>query len=84
MDIYPAGETPIPGVHARDLAEGVAAHGHREVHYLGSDRAAVVRFLKETVRPGDLVECPSVSLEEARSWSGRSLGDCLVEDPARS
>ena len=55
MDIYPAGETPIPGVHARDLAEGVAAHGHREVHYLGSDRAAVVRFLKETVRPGDLV-----------------------------
>ena len=31
MDIYPAGEAPIAGVHARDLADGIAAHGHREV-----------------------------------------------------
>ena len=55
MDIYGAGEPPIPGVHARDLAEGIAAHGHREVHYLNSDRAAVVDFLCESTRSGDLV-----------------------------
>jgi len=55
MDIYPAGEAPIPGVHARDLAEGIAAHGHREVHYMGADRAAIVDYLCESTRPGDLV-----------------------------
>jgi UDP-N-acetylmuramate--alanine ligase len=55
MDIYGAGEAPIPGVHARDLAEGIAAHGHREVHYMNGDRAAVVDFLCESTRSGDLV-----------------------------
>jgi len=55
MDIYGAGETPIPGVSARGLAEGIAAHGHREVHYMNGDRAAVVAFLCESTRSGDLV-----------------------------
>jgi UDP-N-acetylmuramate--alanine ligase len=55
MDIYGAGETPIPGVHARDLAEGIAAHGHRDVRYMGADRPAIIDFLCETTRSGDLV-----------------------------
>ena len=55
MDIYPAGEAPIPGVHARDLAEGIAAHGHREVIYMDGDRHGIVRYLCESTRPGDLV-----------------------------
>ncbi len=55
MDIYPAGEAPIAGVHARDLAEGIAAHGHREVIYLDNDRQRILDFLCDTVRPGDLV-----------------------------
>jgi UDP-N-acetylmuramate--alanine ligase len=55
MDIYAAGEAPIEGVHARDLADGIAAHGHREVLYLGSDRAAIVDYLCESTRAGDLV-----------------------------
>jgi UDP-N-acetylmuramate--alanine ligase len=55
MDIYAAGEAPIPGVHSRDLADGIAAHGHREVLYLGSDRAAIVDYLCESTRAGDLV-----------------------------
>jgi UDP-N-acetylmuramate--alanine ligase len=55
MDIYPAGETPIPGVHARGLAEGIAAHGHREVHYMDGDRPAVLDWLVANTRPGDLV-----------------------------
>ena len=45
MDIYPAGEAPIPGVTAADLAEGIRAHGHRHVTYLGSDRARIVEHL---------------------------------------
>ena len=55
MDIYPAGEPPIPGVHARDLAEGIASHGHREVVYLDNDRQRILDYLTEITRPGDLV-----------------------------
>ncbi|MBI2206159.1 MAG: UDP-N-acetylmuramate--L-alanine ligase [Candidatus Rokubacteria bacterium] len=55
LDIYAAGEAPIPGVTAADLAEAIRAHGHRHVTYLGGDRAAVVDHLVDTVRRGDLV-----------------------------
>jgi UDP-N-acetylmuramate--alanine ligase len=55
MDIYPAGESPMPGVSAADLADGIRAHGHRNVTYLGSDRARIVDYVCEISRPGDLV-----------------------------
>jgi UDP-N-acetylmuramate--alanine ligase len=55
MDIYAAGEAPIPGVHAKDLADGIAAHGHREVLYMDGDRAGILNYLCESTRPGDLV-----------------------------
>jgi UDP-N-acetylmuramate--alanine ligase len=55
MDIYPAGEAPIDGVSAADLAERIRAHGHRNVAYLGGDRARVLDHLCEITRPGDLV-----------------------------
>src|SRR5207302_1945260 len=48
-------ERALAGVTADDLAEGIRAHGHRDVTYLGSDRARVVEHLCETTRPGDLV-----------------------------
>ncbi len=38
-----------------DLAEGIRAHGHRHVTYVGSDRARIVDHVCEIVRPGDLV-----------------------------
>ncbi len=53
-DIYPAGEAPIPGVHARTLAEGIAARTTREVRYV-SDRGGLLEFLLHAVRPGDLL-----------------------------
>ena len=55
MDIYAAGESPIPGVTAEDLAEGIRAHGHRQVVYVGSDRARVIDHLRGIVRSGDVV-----------------------------
>jgi len=55
MDIYPAGEAPIDGVSAADLAERIRAHGHRNVTYLGGDRARLLDHLCEITRPGDLV-----------------------------
>jgi UDP-N-acetylmuramate--alanine ligase len=53
-DIYPAGEPPIPGVHARSLAEGIGARTGRDIRYVG-DRAEVVEALLRAIRPGDLV-----------------------------
>ncbi|MBN2497853.1 MAG: UDP-N-acetylmuramate--L-alanine ligase [Deltaproteobacteria bacterium] len=53
MDIYPAGEEPIEGVHARKLFDGIRQHGHRSVHYI-SDRDHVVSWLMENVEEGDL------------------------------
>ena len=53
-DIYPAGEAPIPGVHAQALADGIAARTTREVRYVG-DRGELLDWLLTTVRPGDLV-----------------------------
>jgi UDP-N-acetylmuramate--alanine ligase len=55
MDVYAAGESPIPGVSARELADGIAAHGHREVHYMDGDREGILDFLVEHTRAGDLV-----------------------------
>ena len=54
-DIYAAGEAPIAGVHERDLADGIAAHGHREVLYMDGDRQGIVDYLCESTRSGDLV-----------------------------
>jgi UDP-N-acetylmuramate--alanine ligase len=55
MDIYAAGEAPMPGVSAADLADGIRAHGHRNVIYLGNDRMRIVDYVCEISRPGDLV-----------------------------
>jgi UDP-N-acetylmuramate--alanine ligase len=55
LDIYAAGEAPLAGVSAADLAERIRAHGHRHVTYLGSDREQVLAHLCEITRPGDLV-----------------------------
>ena len=54
MDVYAAGEDPIPGVAASDLAKGVSGHGHRSCVYT-PDREAVLAQLREAVQPGDLV-----------------------------
>jgi UDP-N-acetylmuramate--alanine ligase len=55
LDIYPAGEAPIPGVNGESLADGIRAHGHRDVTFLGADKARVVEHLVQLSRPGDLV-----------------------------
>jgi UDP-N-acetylmuramate--alanine ligase len=55
MDIYAAGEAPIPGVTAGDLADGIRAHGHRHVAYFGGDRARIIDHLRAVLRPGDIV-----------------------------
>ncbi|MHB8417408.1 MAG: UDP-N-acetylmuramate--L-alanine ligase [Myxococcales bacterium] len=53
MEIYPAGEEPIPGVSGAALAEAVRRHGHRDVTF-AADRGAALAALLERLRPGDI------------------------------
>ncbi len=55
-EVYPAGEQPLPGISGEALAQGLRAHGHRQVRFM-SDPAALPELVAETARPGDLVVC---------------------------
>ena len=55
MDVFSAGETPIPGVSGKTVAAAVrAASPEAAVTYM-PNRAEVVQHLAATSRPGDLV-----------------------------
>ena len=54
LDIYGAGEKPVPGVTTRILYEGVTARGQKDVHYL-SDASQVVPFLNGYTREHDVL-----------------------------
>jgi UDP-N-acetylmuramate--alanine ligase len=54
LDVYPAGEEPIPGVSARRLCENLKARGHLEVRYLG-DRPDAAATVAAASRSGDLI-----------------------------
>ncbi len=53
-DIYPAGEAPIEGVHAKMLYEGFLRHGHKDVTYI-PDKEAIAPALASVIQPGDMV-----------------------------
>ncbi len=52
-DIYPAHESPIPGVTGAALARRIAAH-QPAVTYL-PDFDQIIAFIKRTVQPGDII-----------------------------
>ena len=53
-DIYPAGETPIPGVDGKSLAEGIRKAGHPDARFIaGLDEVA--SQLAPDLRTGDVV-----------------------------
>ncbi|MBQ3302116.1 MAG: UDP-N-acetylmuramate--L-alanine ligase [Eggerthellaceae bacterium] len=55
MNVYPAGETPIPGVNGRTFLNVVLEHeGHPDAHYV-PHRIDVVPFMADLAKPGDLV-----------------------------
>jgi UDP-N-acetylmuramate--alanine ligase len=53
-DIYPAGETPIPGVAADEVARAIKEHGHKDVT-LVKDLKEVPGWLLKRAREGDMV-----------------------------
>jgi UDP-N-acetylmuramate--alanine ligase len=54
MDIYAAGEKPIPGVSGQALYEGIKKYGHKDVTYI-PDKEKVVGHMLEVLRKGDLM-----------------------------
>ena len=67
-DIYSAGEPPIEGVDAFQIAEGVREFGHKEVEHIGNDQ--VSDRISRLVKPGDVV----MTLGAGDVWKlGRNL-----------
>ncbi len=54
LPIYAAGEDPIPGVTAEQLANSIVEHGHKQVRTVDSLEEAT-EALAQAVQPGDLV-----------------------------
>jgi UDP-N-acetylmuramate--alanine ligase len=53
-EVYPAGETPIPGVSGRALYEAVRQFGHKNVHF-EANLKKVPALVKRLARPGDII-----------------------------
>lgn len=54
LDIYPAGEQPIEGVHSTILTEKIREAGYRNVVYM-EDRENATDYIVELAREGDVV-----------------------------
>jgi UDP-N-acetylmuramate--alanine ligase len=53
-DIYPASETPIPGVTSEGLVHAIRDAGHKNVQYAASMQEGIEYLLKQA-RPGDAI-----------------------------
>jgi UDP-N-acetylmuramate--alanine ligase len=54
MDIYAAGEKPIPGISGQVLYEGIKKYGHKDVTFI-PEREKIVDHLVGALRKGDLM-----------------------------
>jgi UDP-N-acetylmuramate--alanine ligase len=70
LDVYPAGETPIPGISARSIVESAREQGSGQVREAG-DADAAVAAVAAAARPGDTV----LTLGAGDVWK---LGDAVL------
>ena len=71
MDIYAAGEKPIPGVTGQALYEGIKKHGHKDVSFI-PEREKIVDHLATALKKGDLL----ITLGAGDVWK---LGEQVLE-----
>jgi UDP-N-acetylmuramate--alanine ligase len=71
MDIYAAGEKPIPGISGQALYEGIKKHGHKDVTYI-PEREKIVEHMLSVLQKGDLM----ITLGAGDVWK---LGEQVVE-----
>jgi UDP-N-acetylmuramate--alanine ligase len=71
MEIYAAGEKPIPGVSGQALFEGIKKYGHKDVTFI-PDRDRIVPHLVEVLKKNDLL----ITLGAGDVWK---LGEQTLE-----
>ena len=54
MDVYPAGEAPVPGVNGKTFMDVITGHGYQNARYVPR-RIDVVPAMREVAQAGDLV-----------------------------
>jgi UDP-N-acetylmuramate--alanine ligase len=75
-DIFPAGEEPIEGVHARGIVDGVRKFGHKNAEHIATPKETLKR-LSRILEPGDVF----MTLGAGNVWEqGRDL---LANPPER-
>jgi UDP-N-acetylmuramate--alanine ligase len=52
--IYPAGEAPIEGIAAENMAEEIKHHGHKNVRYF-ADQPSIISYLQDNLRDDQLL-----------------------------
>ncbi len=55
MDVYPAGETPIPGISGKTVAESILVHNPRQQVAWMPHRQEIVPYMLGKIAPGDLL-----------------------------
>ncbi len=71
-DVYPAGEDPIEGADKEHLADGIKAHGHRDVHLLSS-RKDLASMISDLAGEGDYVLF--LGAGDVSKWANELPGD---------
>ncbi len=71
MDIYAAGEKPIPGVSGQLLYQGIKKYGHKDVTYI-PEKEKVADHMMTILRKGDLM----ITLGAGDVWK---IGEQVVE-----
>ena len=68
MDIYAAGEQPIPGITGQALAEAIRAAGHKNVVFHSSMQEGIEELLR-AARPGRRDPHDRRGQREPRAWA---------------
>lgn len=71
LDIYPAGERPIEGIHSKKLSEMITGRGHKSVFYFPEKEEAMDQLISE-MRTGDML----LTLGAGDVWK---IGEKMVE-----
>ncbi len=80
LDVYSAGEAPVPGVSGKTVADAILQHRPRTRLAYFPHRGDVARYVADRVRPGDLVmtmgagDVTAMGPEIVRALTERSAG----------
>ena len=80
LDVYSAGEAPVPGVSGKTVVDAILRHRPRTRLAYFPHRGDVAQYVADRARPGDLVmtmgagDVTALGLEIVRALTGRATG----------